>query len=158
MHFHFCFSFAMKRSHDETTDWSLRFICQKKSKVNLRSASGIYKLSYLLEFYRLGSLKINISRISTSFIGDDPNIKKKLEKNSGLYHHDCASNYKNRELEGLKKRLSRQDPAAPSLNSHVVCCHRQIRKWELYNVASVRHGLCNQCGLCNCLYKHYMLN
>ena len=95
----------MKRSHDETTDWSLCFICQKKSKINLRSTSeGIDKLSSnLLEFYRFGSLKINFCRISTSFIGDDPNIKETLEKNSGLYHHDCASNYKNRELEALKK-------------------------------------------------------
>ena len=109
----------MKRSHDETTDWSLCFICQKKrSKVNLHSTSeGIDKLSSnLLELYHLGILLINF-RISTSFIGDGPNIKEMLETNSGLYHHDCALNYKNRELEALKKRLSRQDPAAPSLNS-----------------------------------------
>ena len=73
--------------------------------IKQRSTSeGNDKLSSnLLQLYRLGSLKINISRISTSFIGDDPNIKVTLEKN--------------RELEALKKRLSRQDPAPPSINS-----------------------------------------
>ena len=57
---------------------------KQQSKVNLRSTSeSIDKLSSnLLEFYRLGSLKINISRISTSFLGDGPNIKETLEKNS----------------------------------------------------------------------------
>ena len=111
---HSCFSLAMKRGHDETTDWSLYFICQKKSKKNLRSTSeGIDKLSSnLVEFYRLGSLKINISRISTFFIGDDPNIKETLETNPGLYRHDCALNYKNDELEALKKRFVSTGPCS----------------------------------------------
>ena len=70
----------MKRSHsDEKVNRDLYFICQNHIKdKKLRSTpSGINTLSQnLLEFYRLGGLKFQASRISSKIVDGVPNIQE----------------------------------------------------------------------------------
>ena len=56
----------------------------------------------------MGGLKFDISRISYVVNDGVPNVKKTLIKNSAVYHHACASNYKERELHALRLRISKQ--------------------------------------------------
>ena len=81
----------MKRSHsDEKVNWDLCFVCQNhiKDKKFRPAPSGINTLSQkLLEFYRLGGLKFEFSRISSTFIDGVPNIQlKKASSIRGIFH------------------------------------------------------------------------
>ena len=99
----------MKRSIEERrTDWSQCFIFHITKKESLRSTPDrLDKLSDII-FHKLGGLKFDISRISYVVNDGVPNVKKTLIKNSAVYHHACASNYKERELHALKLRISKQ--------------------------------------------------
>ena len=54
---------------------------------------------------KLGGLKIDVSRISTTITDGEPNIKDTLKNHSAVYHPNCTSKYDKRGIGSLRRKI-----------------------------------------------------
>ena len=122
----------MNKISNETKNWSLCFMCQKKKNGDKNSnaphstVDGIKTLSSnnIVEIYKYGGrLDLDINRISTEMIeGEQPNVETTtLTQNSAKYHHNCSSKYKKRSVESAKiayEKRKRKNPCRSSRPIH----------------------------------------